>query len=72
MNIRPQQFFTPATSGRNAGFRNWKASKDRSPKRETTTMTKNQSLATRLSTTLAGTVLAVYAIAFLINATNWV
>ena len=35
-------------------------------------MTKNQSLATRLSTTLAGTVLAVYAIAFLINATNWV
>jgi hypothetical protein len=35
-------------------------------------MTKNQSLVTRLSTTLAGTVLAVYAIAFLINATNWV
>lgn len=34
-------------------------------------MTK-QTLVTRLSTALAGTVLTVYAVAFLINATNWV
>lgn len=35
-------------------------------------MTNSQGLVTRISTTLAGIALATYAMAFLINAANWI